>query len=185
MNAVVKVIGKLFLKARSAGWLVEAENTRKRLAECGENVKIGRNCTMIPEHIRIGNNVVIGADSYLMASIAYINIGNNVIMGPQVVIRGGDHRVDIIGRRIIDVADKEKLPENDQDVTICDDVWIGQGATILKGVTIGEGSVIGAGSVVTKDVPPYTIHVGSHSPLDIPRFNTEQILEHKALLDKE
>ena len=46
-------------------------------------------------------------------------------------------------------------------VTIRDNVWIGNGATILKGVTIGEGSVIAAKSVVTRDVPPHTIVAGN------------------------
>lgn len=46
-------------------------------------------------------------------------------------------------------------------ITIYDDVWIGQGATILSGVTIGQGAIIGAESVVAKDVPPYAIYVGN------------------------
>ena len=32
---------------------------------------------------------------------------------------------------------------------------------IKKGVIIGEGSIIGANSVVTKDIPAYSIAVGS------------------------
>lgn len=44
-------------------------------------------------------------------------------------------------------------------ITICDDVWIGYGATILSGVTIGQGAIIGAGTIVAKDVPPYAIYV--------------------------
>lgn len=32
---------------------------------------------------------------------------------------------------------------------------------ILQGVKIGRGSIIGARSVVTKDVPPYSIYVGT------------------------
>ena len=40
----------------------------------------------------------------------------------------------------------------------------------LQGVTIGEGSIIGAMSVVTKDIPPYTIAVGSPAKL-IKRYN--------------
>ena len=31
---------------------------------------------------------------------------------------------------------KEKLPENDRDVVIKEDVWIGVNAVILKGVTV-------------------------------------------------
>ena len=51
-------------------------------------------------------------------------------------------------------------------------VWIGELCCILQGVTIGEGSIIGAMSVVTKDIPPYTIAVGSPAKL-IKRYNFE------------
>ena len=119
-----------------------------------------------------------------MASVPNIYIGNHVVMGPGVIIRGGDHRFDVVGRYIIDIKEKDKLPQNDQDVWIHDDVWIGQGAIILKGVTIGEGCVIGAGAVVTKSVPPYTIYIGCHEPLLRRRFTDEQILEHKKRLGK-
>jgi maltose O-acetyltransferase len=147
MDAIRRILGKIFLKLRGAAEQVEIEDYLNRLASKGENVRINRNCTLTPEHIYVGNNVVIGANSCLMASIANIRIGNNVVMGPGVIMRGGDHRFDILGKYIIDVKDNEKLPENDADITIEDDVWIGQGAMILKGVTIGKGSVIGGGVV--------------------------------------
>ena len=35
------------------------------------------------------------------------------------------------------------------------------GEIIHHGVTIGECSVIGAGSIVTKDIPPFSIAIGS------------------------
>lgn len=46
-------------------------------------------------------------------------------------------------------------------VTIGDDCWIGGNVTILPGVNIGEGCTIGAGSVVTRDIPPFSVAVGS------------------------
>jgi acetyltransferase-like isoleucine patch superfamily enzyme len=46
-------------------------------------------------------------------------------------------------------------------ILIQDGAHIGIGAIIMPGVTIGEGAVIGAGSVVTKDIPPYSIAVGT------------------------
>lgn len=182
MNLFKRIIGSLYIKIRSIGLDVEADNYRKSLYSCGKNVKIGRNCKMIPSHISMGDNVVIGEGSWLMASIAHIYIGNNVITGPQIIIRGGDHRFDILGRYIIDIKDDEKLPENDSDIHIGDDVWIGQGVTILKGVSIGEGAIIGAGSIVTKDVPPYVIHIGVHPPAEYKRFTDEEIKKHRAML---
>ena len=51
-------------------------------------------------------------------------------------------------------------------------VWIGEFVSILQGVTVGEGSIIGTMSVVTKDIPPYTIVVGSPAK-PIKRYNFE------------
>jgi len=47
------------------------------------------------------------------------------------------------------------------EVVINNGAHIGMGAIIMPGVTVGEGAVVGAGSVVTKDVPAYSIVVGS------------------------
>ena len=61
------------------------------------------------------------------------------------------------------------------NVTIGNDVWIGQGATILSGVKIGDGAVVGACSVVTRDVPPYAIVAGNPSRLIRMRFDQETV----------
>ena len=39
--------------------------------------------------------------------------------------------------------------------------WIGANAIVLSGITIGEHCIIGAGSMVTKDIPSYSVAVGS------------------------
>ena len=46
-------------------------------------------------------------------------------------------------------------------VVIEDDAHIGIGSIIMPGVTIGKGAIVGAGSLVTRDVPPYSLVVGS------------------------
>jgi acetyltransferase-like isoleucine patch superfamily enzyme len=60
---------------------------------------------------------------------------------------------------------REKIPYDEvvteKPVVIKDFVWVGSQAIILGGVTIGEGSIIGAGSVVFKDVPDYSVVMGS------------------------
>ena len=149
-------------------------------ASCGENVRIEGQCEMTLKNIYCGYNVYIGPNACFLSSDAKIHIGNNVMFGPNVMIATGNHRIDMIGKVMKDVH--EKLPENDEDVIIEDDCWIGMGVIILKGVTIGKGSVIGAGTVVTKNIPPYSV-VYSSSALTIrERFSKEDISLHEKIL---
>lgn len=50
------------------------------------------------------------------------------------------------------------------------DVWIGQGAFVKSGIRIGTGSVVGARAIVLRDVPPYSIVVGTPGRVVRPRF---------------
>lgn len=50
--------------------------------------------------------------------------------------------------------------ENDREVHIGKNVWIGMNSIILKGVTIGDNAMVAAGSVVTKPVPANTVVAG-------------------------
>ena len=154
---------------------------KRQLKSCGNNVTIDFGSKLAGlDHTSIGNNVYIGPNATFYSTVANLNIGNYINMGPNVTIITGDHRTDVIGKYMSEV--KEKLPENDKDVTIEDDVWIGAGAIILKGVTIKTGSVIAAGAVVTKDVEPYTIYISKDKQK--PRFTPEQLEEHLKLLNK-
>ncbi len=56
-------------------------------------------------------------------------------------------------------------------IKVCENARIGAYSIILPGVTIGRGSIIGASSVVTKDIPPYSIAIGS--PAKVIRQLTE------------
>ncbi len=46
-------------------------------------------------------------------------------------------------------------------VRIDDETWLGQNVCVLPGVHIGRHSVIGANSVVTRDIPDFSVAVGS------------------------
>ena len=47
------------------------------------------------------------------------------MFGPNVTIRGGNHRTDVIGKHMYEIGTADKLPENDEDVHIEDGVWVG------------------------------------------------------------
>ena len=90
--------------------------------------------------------------------------------GPRVTMITGGHRYDIKERPMKSIGNEEKLPENDLDIILEGDNWIGANATILKGVTVGQGAVIAAGAVVTKDVLPYSIVAGVPAKMIKMRF---------------
>ena len=48
----------------------------------------------------------------------------------------------------------------DRDVIIEDNVWVGRRTVILKGVTRGNGCILGFGSVVSRSIPPHCIAAG-------------------------
>lgn len=157
---------------------------KRCMKKCGRGVHLRpMSCWLSGlENLCIGDGCYIPKGATFFCTEAPLSIGNKVTFGPNPTIITGDHRIDVIGKHLIDVTVEEKLPENDLPVTIEDGCWIGANVTILKGVTIGRGSVVAAGSVVTKSCEPYSIIGGVPAKLIKMRFTPEQIAEHEMTL---
>jgi acetyltransferase-like isoleucine patch superfamily enzyme len=115
---------------------------------------IGKTCITIGENVQINDYVHIGA-------VGSIMIGNNVLMASKIYISDHNHGSydDLISDHPMSIPmDRKPICK---PVSIEDNVWLGESVCILPGVTIGKGCVIGALSVVTKNIPPYSIAVGS------------------------
>jgi acetyltransferase-like isoleucine patch superfamily enzyme len=82
-----------------------------------------------------------------------IEIGDRVLIGPGVSIFAATHETELQSRR--------DGVEYARQVTIGSDCWIGGHTIIMPGITIGNGCTVGAGSVVTKDIPPFSVAIGS------------------------
>lgn len=158
---------------------------KRAMKHCGKGVYLRPMSSDIKgiENLSIGNYTSIPKGSIFYCTRAELKIGNKVIFGPRPTIITGDHRIDIVGKYIIDVGDNEKMPQNDAAVVIEDDVWCGANVTILKGVIIGRGSVIAAGAVVTKSCPPYSIIGGVPAKIIKKRFTPDEIAIHEGVLN--
>ena len=155
---------------------------KKEMKHCGSNVYLRPTSSDLKGlwNLSIGDYTSVPKGSVFYCTGASLTIGNKVIFGPHPTIITGDHRIDVIGKYIID--SHEKLPENDVPVIIEDDVWTGANITILKGVTIGRGSVIAAGAVVNKSCPPYSIIGGVPAKVLKFRFTIDEVIEHEKKL---
>jgi acetyltransferase-like isoleucine patch superfamily enzyme len=110
--------------------------------------------------IVVGDGVGLNGTS-ITARSRTIRIGDGTIIAPNVVIVDSDfHAMWPPESRSSDPAF-----EQDADVTIGRNVWVGMGSIILKGVVIGDGAVIAAGSVVTREVAPNTLAGGAPARL--------------------
>lgn len=117
------------------------------------------------------------------------DIPSNVCMGEFCSVAGGvrfhinsNHPTVLHKNAVCNFPFKEKFQydyyDSDQgkgEITVGNDVWIGEGARILDGVTIGNGAIIAAGTVVTKDVPAYALYAGNPGRVKRLRFTPDQI----------
>lgn len=161
---------------------------KRCMRQCGHGVYLRPMSSDIKglHNLSVGDGTSIPKGSTIYCTDAPCTIGRKVIFGPHPTIITGDHRVDLIGKYIIDVTVVDKTVNGynpyDKPVVIEDDVWVGANVTILKGVTIGRGSVVAAGAVVTRSCPPYSIIGGVPARLIRMRFTSEEIKEHERML---
>lgn len=73
------------------------------------------------------------------------------------------------------------MPDPGPDTIIGNDVWIGQGATLLPGAKVGDGVIIGAKAVVGGEVPAYSIVAGNPAKEIRRRFDEHVIAKLQSI----
>ena len=141
----------------------------------------------------LSENVEVGEYTYFTSGKVWGNsiIGRYCSIGPNVYIGAANHPTNYLSTSpfqyrdlYFDLPDMKRVAFHNEipQTIIGNDVWIGANVVIKAGVTVGTGAIIGAGSVVTKDIPPYSITMGSPGEIKKYRFNTSTI---KELLESE
>lgn len=75
-----------------------------------------------------------------------------------------------------------RIGDEDRDIIVEEEVWIGANVTLLSGVVVGRGSIIGAGAVIRKNVPRYSIVFGNPAKVVGFKYTPEQVEEHERTL---
>lgn len=132
-------------------------------------------------------NVSVDDFTYIAhgSAISNTSIGKFCSIGPQCKIGLGKHPSSIFvsthpaffstsKQAQVSFVDANSFVEFDE-ITIGNDVWIGERTMVLDGVSIGNGAIVAAGSIVTKNVLPYSVVAGSPARHIRFRFSEEEI----------
>ncbi len=128
--------------------------------ECEKSVSFGSE----PYLITIGNNVKLSHGVTFITHDGGVYVLRNICNNP---------RLDCFGK-----------------ITIGNNVFIGNKATIMPGVNIGNNVVIGLGSIVTKDIPDNSVAAGCPAKIieSIDQYKEkkmQKVVETKQLSRKE
>lgn len=150
---------------------------------------LGRNCILdVGLRVDGGTNISVGEytwiDAYtkLSAMFGPISIGRRIHISPFCVIGSGPEGIEIqdyVGLSTgCHIYGHTEMPKEGKRmsgpmipwrfkafgsgrVVLEKDSFLGAYSIVFPGVTIGEGAVVGANSIVTKDIPPWSIAVGT------------------------
>ena len=188
--SIIQILSLIIYKIK--GWLI-FKNARlirfpfrvrgKQYIKIGRGFTTGFNCRIDALNINnrdekylieIGENVEINDEVHIGATEKII-IGDNVLIASKVYISDHNHGSYKGEEQDFPMSIPKERKIYSSPIKIEKNVWIGEFVSILQGVTIGEGSIIGTMSVVTKDIPPYTIAVGSPAkPIKKYNFKTKK-----------
>lgn len=116
--------------------------------------------------LEIGDGTYIGRNAHICAC-TQVTIGINVVFSDNIYISDLFHGFEDVNVPMMDQPLVCPGP-----VTIEDEVWLGERVCVMPGVTIGKHSVVGSNSVVTKNIPPFSVAVGSPAKV-IRRYNED------------
>jgi acetyltransferase-like isoleucine patch superfamily enzyme len=135
-----------------------------RFIHLGDGVTINRDCwihVLAPSagdsvpRLQIGAFSSIGMGATISAAREIV-IGRRVVLARNVYISDHRHAYEDVTRAVLDQGISDISP-----TWIGDESWLGQNVCVLPGVHIGTHCVIGANSTVTRDIPDYSVAVGS------------------------
>lgn len=138
-------------------------------------IRLGENLHMVSDFRRSGialyspckftttaaGAIVVGDDVQLngvaITSRKRVEIGDGTLIAPNCIIVDSDFHAlwPPENRGYSDPTN------DDEEVFIGKNAWLGLNVVVLKGARIGDNSVIGAGSVVVDEIPPNVVAAGT------------------------
>jgi acetyltransferase-like isoleucine patch superfamily enzyme len=187
----MSVVGNLFAKFQKPfmvyGYFDSGSNRFQKYTRISSTATImNRKSLNIADHVWVWHYTILDATEGLI-------IGEGTQIGAWVGIftHGSENAIRLLGKEFVHINNEERIGYTRGSVKIGSYTFIGAKSVILPGIEIGNGCLIGSGTLVTKDVPDYSVVVGSPgkiigSTLDIDRKFISEFEElHNIYFDKQ
>lgn len=150
---------------------------RRQFGRIGNHTYVKLNSQLVPKNMFLDDYVVIQDHVNFISNTGRLFVGKYSVISAGCIIIPGKHHLKV-GMPFY-VNTQYHLCDEDMDIIVGEDCWIGAGSILLPGVTIGRGAVVGAGSVVTKDIPPYAVVAGAPAKIIAKRMTEDEVLVHE------
>ena len=154
------------------GFYDRIKNTFHKYSRISSSVVI-----MNKKNLSIGNHVWVWHHSILDATEGLlIEEGAQIGAWVGIFTHGSENSIRLLGNKFVHIPNEKRLGYTRGAVKIGAYSFIGAGSVVLPGVTIGKGCLIGSGSLVTKDVPDFSIVIGSPGQIKGSTINLDRKL---------
>lgn len=185
MNKLSLLVHKLANRLKRYSDYYELDLLRKRLGHLDKSAlfKLPDSCCC-PEKIYLYENTNIYEHAKFIISPKgengkFIMKKNSGSAEGLTVITGNHHRE---AGRLFKELMYSRAADEDKDIIVEEDVWIGANVTLLAGVKVGRGATIAAGAVCTKSIPPYAIALGNPAKVIGFNYTPEEVVAHETKL---
>lgn len=153
------------------------EYNLSQIGKIGKCCKIGPHSQLILPNLYLDDYVILQDHINFISNKGRLYVGKFSVISAGCIIIPGQHHLKV-GMPFF-VNAQYHVCDEEHDIIIAEDCWIGAGCILLPGVKIGRGAIVGAGSVVTKDISPYSVVAGCPAKTIAMRMSEKDVIIHE------
>lgn len=153
---------------------------RRKYGNIGIHSIIANDSNLIPENMFVDDYCVIQSGINFISNRGKLYVGKYSVISSGCIIIPGSHKLTVGVPFYFSTVNH--LNDEEGDVIIEEDCWIGAGCILLPKCHIGRGVVVGAGCLVNNDIPPYAVVVGVPAKIIATKFSIEEIIKHESII---
>ena len=156
------------------------EYKKEQFGSIGPHCILGSNSRLVPSNIYMEDYSIIQGNNNFISFKGRLFIKKYSVISSGCIIVPSNH-VPAVGIPFYGLT-LSHIGDEDNDIIIEEDVWIGAGCILLPHCKIGRGCIVGAGSIVTKSIPPYSVALGCPAKVVAVKFSLEDAIRHEEMI---